>query len=61
MRQHSAPKVQLKAACGVRNIDQLFKVCELGCTPAGPLPPKSCSKKPKNAVTNKQRPAVRAA
>ncbi len=35
MRQHSAPEVQLKAAGGVRNIDQLLKVRELGCTRSG--------------------------
>lgn len=32
MRRHSAPEVQLKAAGGVRNLDQLLKVRELGCT-----------------------------
>lgn len=35
MRQHSAPEVQLKAAGGVRNLDQLLKVRELGCTRSG--------------------------
>jgi deoxyribose-phosphate aldolase len=35
MRQHSAPEVQLKAAGGVRNLDQLLKVRELGCTRCG--------------------------
>lgn len=35
MRQHSTPEVQLKAAGGVRNLDQLLKVRELGCTRSG--------------------------
>lgn len=35
MRQHSAPEVQIKAAGGVRNLDQLLKVRELGCTRIG--------------------------
>ena len=35
MRQHSAPEMQLKAAGGVRNLDQLLKVRELGCTRSG--------------------------
>lgn len=35
MRQHSAPEVQLKAAGGVRSLDQLLKVRELGCTRSG--------------------------
>lgn len=35
MRQHSAPEVQLKAAGGVRTLDQLLKVRELGCTRCG--------------------------
>ncbi|MFO7585068.1 MAG: deoxyribose-phosphate aldolase [Anaerolineales bacterium] len=35
MRQHSVPEVQLKAAGGVRNLDQLLKVRELGCTRCG--------------------------
>ncbi len=35
MRQHAAPGVQLKAAGGVRTLDQLLKVRELGCTRCG--------------------------
>lgn len=35
MRQHTAPEVQLKAAGGVRSLDQLLKVRELGCTRSG--------------------------
>jgi deoxyribose-phosphate aldolase len=35
MRRHSAPEVQLKAAGGVRNLDQLLKVRDLGCTRSG--------------------------
>ena len=35
MRQYSAPEVQLKAAGGVRNLDQLLKVRELGCARCG--------------------------
>jgi len=35
MSQHSAPGVQIKAAGGVRNLDQLLKVRELGCTRCG--------------------------
>lgn len=35
MRQHCAPEVQLKAAGGVRTLDQLLKVRELGCTRCG--------------------------
>lgn len=35
MRQHSAPEVQLKASGGVRNLDQLLKARELGCTRCG--------------------------
>lgn len=35
MRRHSAPEVQIKAAGGVRNLDQLLKVRELGCTRSG--------------------------
>jgi deoxyribose-phosphate aldolase len=35
MRQYSARDVQIKAAGGVRNLDQLLKVRELGCTRCG--------------------------
>jgi deoxyribose-phosphate aldolase len=35
MRKHSAPEVQVKAAGGVRTLDQLLKVKELGCTRSG--------------------------
>ncbi len=35
MRKHSAPGVQVKAAGGVRTLDQLLKVKELGCTRSG--------------------------
>lgn len=35
MRQHTAHEVQIKAAGGVRNLDQLLKVRELGCTRCG--------------------------
>jgi deoxyribose-phosphate aldolase len=35
MRKHSAPHVQIKAAGGVRNLDQLLKVRELGVTRIG--------------------------
>ncbi len=35
MRQYSASNVQIKAAGGVRNLDQLLKVRELGCTRSG--------------------------
>ncbi len=35
MRRHAAPEVQLKAAGGVRTLDQLLKVRELGCTRCG--------------------------
>jgi deoxyribose-phosphate aldolase len=35
MRQHSAPEVQIKAAGGVRTLDQLLKVRELGVTRCG--------------------------
>ena len=35
MRQHSAPEVQVKAAGGVRNLDQLLRVRELGATRCG--------------------------
>ncbi len=35
MRQHSAPEAHLKAAGGVRNLDQLLKVRELGCARSG--------------------------
>ena len=35
MREHSARDVQIKAAGGVRNLDQLLKVRELGCTRIG--------------------------
>lgn len=35
MRRHSAPEVQVKAAGGVRTLDQLLKVRELGCTRCG--------------------------
>jgi deoxyribose-phosphate aldolase len=35
MRQYSAPEVQIKAAGGVRNLDQLLKVLELGATRCG--------------------------
>ncbi len=35
MRKHSAPEVQVKAAGGVRILDQLLKVQELGCTRCG--------------------------
>lgn len=35
MRQHSAPEVQLKASGGVRSLDQLLRVRELGATRCG--------------------------
>jgi deoxyribose-phosphate aldolase len=35
MRKHSAPDIQVKAAGGVRNLDQLLRVRELGCTRSG--------------------------
>ena len=35
MRQYSAPDVQIKSAGGVRNLDQLLKVRQLGCTRSG--------------------------
>jgi len=35
MRKHAAPEVQVKAAGGVRNLDQLLKVRQLGCTRSG--------------------------
>jgi deoxyribose-phosphate aldolase len=35
MRQHSAPDVQVKAAGGVRTLDQLLRVRELGATRCG--------------------------
>jgi len=35
MRRHSAPEVQIKASGGVRTLDQLLKVRELGCTRCG--------------------------
>lgn len=35
MRKHSDPDVQVKAAGGVRTLDQLLRVRELGCTRSG--------------------------
>jgi deoxyribose-phosphate aldolase len=35
MRKHSPPQVQVKAAGGVRNLDRLLRVRELGCTRSG--------------------------
>lgn len=35
MRKHSAPHVKVKAAGGVRTLDQLLEVRELGCTRSG--------------------------
>jgi len=35
MRQHSGPKVKIKAAGGVRTLDQLIAVKEAGCTRCG--------------------------
>lgn len=35
MRKHSDPEVRVKAAGGVRTLDQLLKVKELGCTRSG--------------------------
>jgi deoxyribose-phosphate aldolase len=35
MRRHSAPEVQVKAAGGVRSLDQLLRVRELGATRVG--------------------------
>jgi deoxyribose-phosphate aldolase len=35
MRQHCSPKVQVKAAGGVRDLDGLIRVRELGCTRCG--------------------------
>ncbi|GAK51162.1 deoxyribose-phosphate aldolase 2 [Candidatus Moduliflexus flocculans] len=35
MRKHSSPDVQIKAAGGVRTLDQLLTVRELGCTRCG--------------------------
>ena len=35
MRKHASPDVQIKAAGGVRTLDGLLKVRELGCTRLG--------------------------
>ena len=35
MRKHSDPDIQVKAAGGVRTLDQLLRVRELGCTRSG--------------------------
>ena len=35
MRKHCNPTVQIKAAGGVRNLDQVLKVKELGATRVG--------------------------
>jgi deoxyribose-phosphate aldolase len=35
MRKHSPPRVQVKAAGGVRDLDRLLRVRELGCTRSG--------------------------
>ncbi len=35
MREHTDPEVRLKAAGGVRTLDQLLKVKELGCSRCG--------------------------
>lgn len=35
MRKHAAPEVQVKAAGGVRTLDDLIKMQELGCTRCG--------------------------
>jgi len=35
MRKHSPPHVQLKAAGGVRDLDRLLRVREIGCTRSG--------------------------
>jgi len=35
MRKHSAPEVQIKAAGGVRTLDDLLRVKELGVTRVG--------------------------
>jgi len=35
MREHSAPEVQVKAAGGVRTLDRLLRVRELGATRSG--------------------------
>jgi len=35
MRKHSPPHVQVKAAGGVRDLDRLLWVRELGCTRSG--------------------------
>jgi len=35
MREHSDPSVQIKAAGGVKNLDDLLRVRELGCTRVG--------------------------
>ncbi len=35
MRKHAAPEVQVKAAGGVRTLDDLIRVRELGCTRSG--------------------------
>jgi deoxyribose-phosphate aldolase len=35
MRRHTPPQVQLKAAGGVRDLDRLLRVRELGCTRSG--------------------------
>ena len=35
MRQHSGPKVKIKAAGGVRTLDQLIAVKEAGCSRSG--------------------------
>jgi deoxyribose-phosphate aldolase len=35
MRRHSPPHVQVKAAGGVRDLDRLLRVRELGCTRVG--------------------------
>jgi deoxyribose-phosphate aldolase len=35
MRRHSPPHVQVKAAGGIRDLDRLLRMRELGCTRCG--------------------------
>ena len=35
MRQHCSPHIQIKAAGGIRTLDDLLKFKELGCTRIG--------------------------
>jgi deoxyribose-phosphate aldolase len=57
MRKHSPPRVQVKAAGGVRDLDRLLRVRELGCTRSGATATKEMLDEARRRMTPLPEPA----